>query len=171
MMRGSEAPRLMRRLRPRGLHRGIEATMIVKRSAPTATVVPVLIYEDVAAAIDWLCGAFGCAERLRYVGRDGRVTHAQLAIAESAIMLGAQGGPFRPPRPGEVTQYVVVHVDNVDRHYARAKEFGARVGPAPTDQPFGERQYTLEDPAGHRWTFSQHVADVAPGDWGATEVG
>jgi hypothetical protein len=70
-------------------HRGI-----VNRSAPTATIVSVLIYEDVGKAIDWLCGAFGFTERLR-AGRDGRVTHAQLSVGECAVMLGAQGAEFR----------------------------------------------------------------------------
>ncbi len=36
----------------------------------------------------------------------------------------------------------------------------------PTDFPYGERQYTAEDPAGHQWTFSQTLADVAPEEWG-----
>ncbi len=35
--------------------------MPVNRSAPTAAVVPILIYADVSRAIDWLCGAFGFA--------------------------------------------------------------------------------------------------------------
>ena len=48
------------------------------RSAPSATVVPVLIYRDVARAVDWLCGAFGFTERLRAPGRDGGVSHAHL---------------------------------------------------------------------------------------------
>ncbi|HEX9942349.1 MAG TPA: hypothetical protein VGG03_10055 [Thermoanaerobaculia bacterium] len=38
---------------------------------------------------------------------------------------------------------------------------------APTDMLFGERQYTAEDLGGHRWTFSQSIADVAPEEWGA----
>ena len=142
--------------------------MSANRSAPTASVVPVLVYENVARAVEWLCGAFGFAERLRYSTKDGRVTHAQLSIAEGAIMLGVQGADFRPPRPGEVSQYVVVHVADVDQHFERAKRFGAKILRPPADQPFGERQYSAEDPAGHRWTFSQHVADVAPEDWGAT---
>jgi uncharacterized glyoxalase superfamily protein PhnB len=62
----------------------------------------------------------------------------------------------------------VVHVDDVDEHYEQAKRFGARIVQPPDDQPFGERQYTAEDPEGHRWTFSQSVADVLPGQWGAT---
>src|SRR5712691_4152689 len=142
--------------------------MVMNRSAPRATVVPVLVYEDVEKAIDWLCSAFGFSERLRAAGPGGIVTHAQLAIAEGAVMIGLQGAAFRPPHPDEVNQYVVVHVEDVDRHYEHARQGGARILRAPTDLPFGERQYTAEDPGGHRWTFSQSIADVAPEEWGAT---
>jgi uncharacterized glyoxalase superfamily protein PhnB len=141
--------------------------MVVNRSAPRATVVPVLVYEDVGKAIDWLCSVFGFSERLR-AGPGGIVTHAQLAIAEGAVMIGRQGAEFRPPRPDEVNQYVVVHVDDVDRHYEHARQGGARILRAPADLPFGERQYTAEDLGGHRWTFSQSIADVALEAWGAT---
>ena len=141
--------------------------MKINRSAPNATVTPILIYDDLSKAIDWLSGAFGFQERLRLPGRDGKISHAQLKVAEGAIMLGLRGGPFNPPRPGEITQYVHIDVEDVDRHFERAERFGARIVKPPTDMPFGERQYTAEDHAGHRWTFSQHVADVAPEEWGA----
>ncbi len=138
----------------------------MNRSAPAATVVPILIYEDVAGAIAWLCGAFGFKERLRVPSQKGGVSHAQLAVAEGALMLGQRGGFFRPPEPGQVTQYVAIHVEDVDVHFERARQFGARLLSAPEDMPFGERQYTAEDPEGHRWTFSQHIADLAPEEWG-----
>jgi uncharacterized glyoxalase superfamily protein PhnB len=140
---------------------------MVNQSAPGSTVVPLLIYQDVGKAVEFLCGAFGFTERLR-AERGGVVGHAQLVVAEGAIMLGRQAGEYRAPRPGEVHQYVVVHVEDVDRHFEHAKRFGARIVDTPNDQPFGERQYTVDDPEGHRWTFSQHVADVAPQQWGAT---
>jgi uncharacterized glyoxalase superfamily protein PhnB len=142
--------------------------MVRNRSAPNATVVPVLVYEDVNQAIDWLCGTFGFKERLRAAGAHGVVLHAQLDIGDGAVMLGRQGAEFRAPRGNEVAQYVVVHVDNVDEHYARARKGGARIVKEPANMPFGERQYTVEDPGGHRWTFSQSIADVAPEQWGAT---
>jgi uncharacterized glyoxalase superfamily protein PhnB len=142
--------------------------MVVNRSAPRATIVPILVYEDVDKAIDWLCGAFGFTERLRAAGPGGSVTHAQLEIGECALMLGRQGGEFRAPRPDEVSQYVLVHVENVDDHFEHARQRGARVLKSPADMPFGERQYTVEDIGGHRWTFSQSIADVAPEAWGAT---
>jgi uncharacterized glyoxalase superfamily protein PhnB len=40
----------------------------------------------------------------------------------------------------------------------------------PTDFEFGERQYTTEDLVGHRWTFSETLADVAPEEWGGESV-
>ena len=141
--------------------------MLVNRSAPGATVVPILVYEDVAKAIEWLCATFGFKERLRAGAPGGDVSHGQLAIAEGAVMLGRQGGEFRPPRSNEVSQYVVVHVENVDEHFDHARQCGARILKSLANMPFGERQYTVEDPWGHRWTFSQSIADVAPEEWGA----
>jgi uncharacterized glyoxalase superfamily protein PhnB len=134
-------------------------------------VVPVLVYDDVVKAIDWLCDTFGFKERLRASGPGGSVSHAQLAIADGAVMVGRQGGEFRLPRPSEVSQYVVVHVADVDGHFEHARQCGARILKSPADMPFGERQYTVEDLGGHRWTFSQSIADVAPEAWGARQPG
>ena len=145
--------------------------MRVNRSAPTATVVPILVYPDVGQAVDWLCHTFGFSERLR-LARDGVIGHAQLAVGEGAIMLGRQGGPFRSPVPqgDEVSSYVHISVEDVDQHFAHTKACGARILKEPVTMPFGERQYTVVDPAGHWWTFSQHVADLAPEEWGAVSA-
>jgi len=144
---------------------------VVNRSAPGATVVPILVYEDVEKAIDWLCNTFGFTERLRAAGPGGSVSHAQFTFAEGAIMIGRPGGEFRPPRPNEVSQYVVVHVEDVNAHFEHARQCGAQILKPPTDMPFGERQYTVVDPWGHRWTFSQSIADVALEAWGARRPG
>jgi uncharacterized glyoxalase superfamily protein PhnB len=145
--------------------------MLTNRSAPTATVVPILVYPDVGSAVEWLCQTFGFSERLRFE-RDGVIGHAQLAVGEGAIMLGREGGPFRSPAPqgDHVSTYVHVSVADVDRHFAHTKASGARILKEPADMPFGERQYTAVDPAGHWWTFSQHVADLAPEEWGAVSA-
>jgi hypothetical protein len=45
--------------------------MKVNRSIPTATVIPVLTYPDVRAAVAWLGAAFGFVERVR-IGDDHR---------------------------------------------------------------------------------------------------
>lgn len=64
----------------------------------------------------------------------------------------------------------MVRVEDVNAHYARAKASGARILMEPTDFEYGERQYSAEDPAGHQWTFSQTLADVAPEEWGGILV-
>jgi uncharacterized glyoxalase superfamily protein PhnB len=144
----------------------METSKITNRSAPNSTVVPILIYEDVGEAINWLCRSFGFKEHLR-AEHESIIGHAQLAIAECAIILGRQGGPYRTPPKDETSQYVLVHVEDVDGHFENAKQNGASIIQSPTDMPFGERQYTAQDPWGHWWTFSQHIADVAPEEWGA----
>jgi uncharacterized glyoxalase superfamily protein PhnB len=139
------------------------------RSAPNADVVPILIYGDVAKAVDWLCAAFGFQERLRAAARDGVVNHAQLTVGAGAIMVGRSRGPIEPLQSRDVRQYVLVEVQDADGHCERAKQRGAAILQAPTDMPFGARQYTASDLEGHWWTFSQNVADVEPSSWGAIE--
>lgn len=136
------------------------------RSIPSATVIPVLVYPDVRAAVDWLGAAFGFAERVR-IGEDHR---AQLAFGDAAIIVADATARRRPPRPGEETHSVVVRIDDARAHCEHARTHGARIVTEPTDFAYGERQYTAEDPAGHRWTFSETLADVAPEDWGGTTV-
>ena len=62
----------------------------------------------------------------------------------------------------------MVRVEDVDSHYERSRMHGARILEPPTDYSYGERQYTVEDLAGHAWTFSQSIADVVPEHWGGT---
>ena len=136
------------------------------RSIPVSTVIPVLIYPDVREAVAWLSAAFGFAERVR-IGEDHR---SQLRFGDGAVIIGDVRGDRRPPRPGEVTHSVMVRVEDARAHCARAREHGARILMEPTDFEYGERQYTAEDPAGHQWTFSETLADVAPETWGGTSV-
>lgn len=136
--------------------------MIENRSAPPGTIVPWLAYEDVDRAIAWLCGAFGFTERLRTPpGPGGSIHHAQLAVGEGAVVLTS--GPAHDLRP---PLSLFVPVEDVDAHCERARQFGARILSPPRTCEFGERQYSVEDPGGYRWTFSQSVADVNPEDWG-----
>jgi len=121
---------------------------------PPGPVIPELPYADVPAAARWLCTAFGFVERLR-IGAH----RIQLKVGNGAIVVvegGAAGGASR----------VMVPVEDVDAHYARALAAGAHVASPPTTHPYGERQYSALDVGGHRWTFSQSVADSDPVTWG-----
>ncbi|MFO7539628.1 MAG: ClbS/DfsB family four-helix bundle protein [Chloroflexota bacterium] len=134
------------------------------RSMPDSTVIPVLAYPDVRQAVDWLCQAFGFAERLR-IG-DHR---AQLSLGGgSVIVTGRQPGPRGPA--GSSDHSIMVRVADVDSHYRHAAQFNAQIVNPPADQAYGERQYTVKDPGGHYWTFSQTIADVDPESWGGQLV-
>ncbi len=136
------------------------------RSIPRSDVVPVLIYPDVREAVTWLTTVFGFTERVR-IGENHR---SQLRVGDGAVIVGDVRGDRRPPRPGEVTHSVMVRVDDVLAHCERTRLHGAPILMEPTDFEYGERQYTTEDPAGHQWTFSETLADVAPEAWGGELV-
>jgi uncharacterized glyoxalase superfamily protein PhnB len=134
--------------------------MMNNRSMPSSTVIPVLPYPDIVAAIDWLTGAFGFSLRLQIA------THrAQLNAGDGAVVL-THNPAFKETSP--VGYSVMVRVADVDAHHNRAIQYQARILAPPCDHPYGERQYTVADLAGHIWTFSESVADVDPRDWGGT---
>jgi uncharacterized glyoxalase superfamily protein PhnB len=134
-------------------------------------IVPMLSYEDCAAAADWLAQAFGFREHERYADDTGRVTHVTLSLGEGVVMIGWPAAEYESPKHHAkncerarrwlevpyVVDGVLVHVDDVDAHCARAREAGARILSEPEDQSFGDRHYRAEDLEGHRWMFAQPI--------------
>jgi uncharacterized glyoxalase superfamily protein PhnB len=129
--------------------------------------VPMLSYEDVAAAVDWLARAFGFRESgERLTDDDGRVTHAELELGGATVMLGWPGSAYQSPDHHAaicdhaarwlavpwVVDGVLVTVRDVDAHHAAAEAAGARILRGPEDTPVG-RLYTASDVEGHRWMF------------------
>jgi PhnB protein len=131
-------------------------------------ITPYLLYEDVAAALEFLAKAFGFRERLRFADDTGNVNHAEMELGGESIMLGDPGADYvSPARGGHTGAQVHVYVDDVEAHFEQAKAVGATIVMEPTDQSYGDRRYDAKDPEGHLWSFAQHVRDVAPHDWGA----
>jgi uncharacterized glyoxalase superfamily protein PhnB len=141
--------------------------VITNRSIPAATVIPVLVYPDVRAAVQWLSDAFGFQERVR-IGEEHR---SQLQIGlDGAVIVADVRGEQRPPQAGLVTHLVKVRVEAVDAQLEHARRHGARVLQELTEYEYGERECTVEDLAGHRWQFTQTIRDVAPEEWGGVTV-
>ena len=134
----------------------------------TQRIFPMIAYEDAAAAIDWLVRAFGFAEHgRRYVGEDGTIGHAELDVGDGqVVMLATPSRDYEgPSRHREtcaaaarwldnpwVVDGVLVRVDDLDAHHARAVAAGAKVI-RPLDEGPEGRLYTAEDLEGHRWMF------------------
>ena len=125
--------------------------MIANRSVPTDTVLPHVVYQDVADAIAWLTMAFGFTEHYRHGEPGGPISGAQMHLGNAWIMVnGARAGRVSPAQLGCGMQSLTVFVE--DLH----------------ETVYGERQYGAEDLDGHHWLFSRHARDVSPEEWGAT---
>ena len=141
--------------------------MLTNRSAPPATVTPVLVYPDVRAAVEWLQAALGFEERVRI----GEAHRAQLRVgSDGAVVVADVRRDQVAPSGGVVTQLVKVRVPDVDEAFARACSQGARVVEDVQTYEYGERSGVLEDIGGHRWELTQTVRDTAPEEWGGIAV-
>lgn len=130
-------------------------------------IVPMIVYHDAPAALDFLCRAFGFEERGRLTMPDGSIGHAEVAYRDGVVMVAsATDGypdlgvpPLRPPK-GAPAHHVQIrcYVDDVDAHCDRARAAGARIIVEPQDQEYGERTYRAEDPEGYRWIFAAPLA-------------
>jgi len=132
----------------------------------TQKLTPYLLYRDVRKALKFLRKAFGFVEfGDRFSGKNGDVQHAAMQISNGGevVMMGSPGKKFKNPKKlGTATQMLYINVDNVDKHYKRAKKAGAKIISKPEDMFYGDRRYGAADPEGHQWYFAQRVRDVSP---------
>ena len=139
------------------------ATKAIPEGYSTAT--PYLIIKGAAEAIEFYKRAFGATEMLRMADPQGRAGHAEIKIGDSVIMLAdehpAMG--YRSPRAlGGSSVSILLYLEDVDTVFARAVKAGAKALRPVTNQFYGDRSGTLEDPFGHVWTIATHVEDVPP---------
>jgi uncharacterized glyoxalase superfamily protein PhnB len=127
-----------------------------------------VFYEDPAAAVEWLCKAFGFQCRVKIEGGEGVIVHTELTFDGGVIIVA--GTKLRPERyphsprqlDGANTQALFVYVDDVDVHCAHARRAGAVISQEPETTDYGEgywvdRGYQARDPEGHHWWFAQRV--------------
>jgi uncharacterized glyoxalase superfamily protein PhnB len=131
----------------------------------TPTVIPFLRYQNARAAIEWLGRAFGFEKQAVHPGPDGTIAHAQLTLGTGMIMLSSlrddELGMKSPRDLGAVNQGIYVVLDEVDRHYARAKAAGAEIVRELQDEDYGGRDYCARDPEGNLWSFGTYRPEPA----------
>jgi len=126
-------------------------------ATPTPAVVPVLVYQDIEAAHDFLVGTFGLTSGGLHRLDDGTVVHGEVRNGDAPIWLHrvTTESEMDSPRQANASHGgLSVRVPDVDAHYARVKGAGAHLESAPTDQPYGLREYGARDLENHRWWFS-----------------
>ena len=127
-----------------------------------ANVITTMRYRAAAAAIEWLCRAFGFEEHLVVPGDAATIAHAQLVLGDGMIMLGsarddAWGALVKPPRDrGGATGAVYVVVEDADAHHARAAAAGAEIVEPLEDKEYGGRGYGCRDLEGQVWSFGTY---------------
>jgi uncharacterized glyoxalase superfamily protein PhnB len=128
-----------------------------------------LYYDDARAAIDWLCRAFDFELRLLVETGDGAITHSELVYGEGVIMVASAEPQLRlsPKAVKGNTQSLNVYVDDLDAHYAKARENGATITMEPKVSDYGpeywtDRSYAATDCGGHSWWFTQRIATGDP---------
>lgn len=128
-------------------------------------VVPYLIVDGAAAAIEFYRDVLGAEERGRMAGPDGRVGHAELTLGDSVVMLSDEHPEMDitgPKTVGGSPVTIHVYVEDVDATMERAVLAGATTSQPVRDQFYGDRSGQFVDPFGHHWNIATHVEDVPP---------
>jgi uncharacterized glyoxalase superfamily protein PhnB len=138
----------------------------MNRSAPLGPVIPELAYPDVSAAVHWLVEVLGFVERMR-IGPGHR---AQLSFGDGSLIVADVGYGRVAPTGEETSHSVMLRVEDVASLCDRVRQNGGTILREPQVFPYGERQCTFLDPAGHRWTLTETLRDVAPEAWGGVVI-
>lgn len=117
-----------------------------------------LVYSDIEATYDHLVRVFDLGPGQLTRDDAGVVVHAEIHAGDGVIWLHPESEEFGLVSPRSIeraTAGVAVMVDDVDAHHRRAVARGAAIDYAPTDQPYGYREYSARDNEGGLWSFMQ----------------
>ena len=119
--------------------------------------IPVLVCQDIPAEHDFLVDALGFSSGGVHRGPDGQAIHGEVRFGGLVIWLHRVVDNLKlisPRSMAAASSGLFVYVSDVDAHYARARSRGAQPESEPKDMPYGQREYGLTDPEGHRWWFA-----------------
>jgi uncharacterized glyoxalase superfamily protein PhnB len=123
------------------------------------TMYPILGYQDLGAAIDWLCRVFGFAPLEVMRNEDGSYAHVELRLGAGVIMPTTTRDQTNPENPWEGpigTQGLYVALDGIEAHYERAAAEGAEIVRPLATTDWGSQEYTARDLEGNLWAFGTY---------------
>ncbi len=128
------------------------------------SVQPYMMFKKCADAIAFYVEAFGATERFRMANAQGGISHAEIQIGNSVIMMAdesVESGALSVEHFGGSPVSIMIYTENCDATYARAVAAGATGDREPADQPYGDRMAGVQDPFGYRWYIATHIKDVS----------
>ena len=130
-------------------------------------IVPYLMIDGAAAAIDFYKQALGATENYRLEMPGGAIGHAEIVVNGATVYLAdapddMDGDAANPAKLGGTSVLLHQYVEDVDAAVAHAVEAGATLVREPADQFYGDRAALIADPFGHLWSLHTHIRDVSP---------
>lgn len=142
--------------------------------AGRAGVIPHLVCDPCAEAIDFYKAAFGAEETCRMqMPESPQIMHAELRIGDAVVMLAddfaeaCEGAARSPKALGGSCVGLHRYVEDCDAAFQRAIDAGATPLMPPQDMFWGDRYGVLIDPFSHQWAFATHIADPTPEEMAA----
>jgi uncharacterized glyoxalase superfamily protein PhnB len=131
-------------------------------------IIPMLTYENGVAAMEWLCHVFGFKEKTKWLDEQGSLTHGELQMGNSIIMLADGNSHYKSPANHQriceqakkwysvpyIINGLLIYVHDVPAHFENSKKLGAGILSGLEYGDPGTR-YRVEDLEGQRWMFIQ----------------
>ncbi|HLC11167.1 VOC family protein [Candidatus Bathyarchaeota archaeon] len=120
------------------------------------SVTPYLVVEGVPKLLEFLQKTFNSTELERVPRPDGTISHAEVRIGDSVVMMGEANAQSKP-----MPTMLYVYVEDVDAVYKRALQAGAKPVRELKDEFYGDRAGGVADPVGNQWWIATHKEDVS----------
>jgi len=136
------------------------------------SIMPFMYSDDVVEAFELYRKVFGATEVHRQVQPGGRVSHLQIAIGDTHVMLRdattpdlaeyrAQGFAATPRSLGGTPLHLYIYVADADAAFKRALDSGSKIVDPMEDKEWGDRCGGVQDPFGHIWYIATPLKDTS----------
>ena len=120
------------------------------------TITPLLRVKESLKLIDFLVQVFEAKEISRYHQKDGSIIHAEVRIGDSIIIVSDSTLEWKP-----TSCALYLHVDDTDKRYERALEYGATSLMEPRDEFYGDRCAVVIDRFGNQWWITSRKENLS----------
>lgn len=125
---------------------------------------PYITIKKCSDAIDFYKKAFDAKERSRLLLPNGLISHAELEIEGTLLMMADENpewGTKSPLTIGGNPMVFSLYVKDADKAFQKAVDVGATVVMPVEDMFYGDRMGQVMDPFGYQWMIATHKEDMS----------